>query len=205
MALQREHIVEEAMKMFVAEGIKSVRMDDIAQRLCVSKRTLYEMFGDKETLLYEAMERYGTVSEDCHAELVAQAGDVLEEIFVVLKHVMASSSDTRRMSDNLRKFYPAVWEKLVEAGNVRSRDNLRDKLMRGIDDGLFRDDFNIDLAISMLHYTATVLMARSEIMIPAGMTEERACEQILGCFFRGLATPKGQQLIEAYVQRYQLL
>ncbi len=40
------------MEMFRSQGIKSVRMDDIAQQLGVSKRTLYELFGDKETLLF---------------------------------------------------------------------------------------------------------------------------------------------------------
>lgn len=53
---QKERIIEQAMQMFVTQGIKSVRMDDIAQQLGVSKRTLYELFGDKEGLLYLAME-----------------------------------------------------------------------------------------------------------------------------------------------------
>ena len=48
---QKERIIEQAMQMFVAQGIRSVRMDDIAQQLGVSKRALYELFGDKEGLL----------------------------------------------------------------------------------------------------------------------------------------------------------
>ena len=47
----KERIVEQTMEMFVTQGIKSVRMDDIARQLSISKRTLYEMFGDKEELL----------------------------------------------------------------------------------------------------------------------------------------------------------
>ena len=38
--------------MFVEQGIKSVRMDDIASAVGVSKRTLYEMFESKDELLY---------------------------------------------------------------------------------------------------------------------------------------------------------
>ena len=55
---QKERIVAQAMQMFVSQGIKAVRMDDIAQQLGVSKRTLYELFGDKESLLYLAMEHF---------------------------------------------------------------------------------------------------------------------------------------------------
>ena len=60
---QKERIIEQAMQMFVTQGIKSVRMDDIAQQLGVSKRTLYELFGDKEGLLYLAMP--ATCSKRC--------------------------------------------------------------------------------------------------------------------------------------------
>ena len=50
----KEHIAQRALQMFSARGFKAVRMDDIAQQLGVSKRSLYELFGDKEGLLYEA-------------------------------------------------------------------------------------------------------------------------------------------------------
>ena len=43
---QKGRIIDQAMQMFVSQGIKSVRMDDISQQLGVSKRTLYEMCGD---------------------------------------------------------------------------------------------------------------------------------------------------------------
>lgn len=55
---QKERIVEQAMRMFATQGIKAVRMDDIARQLGVSKRTLYELFGDKEGLLYLALNCY---------------------------------------------------------------------------------------------------------------------------------------------------
>mgnify|MGYP000638518746 FL=1 len=56
--IQRDHIIDQAMEMFATQGIKAVRMDDIARSLGVSKRTLYEQFGDKQGLLLLAMNRY---------------------------------------------------------------------------------------------------------------------------------------------------
>ena len=51
---QKERIIEQTMRMLVAQGIKAVRMDDIAHQLSVSKRTLYELFGDKESQIGRA-------------------------------------------------------------------------------------------------------------------------------------------------------
>ena len=36
-------ILDTAMKMFAKNGIKAVRMDDIAHALNISKRTMYEL------------------------------------------------------------------------------------------------------------------------------------------------------------------
>ena len=51
----RQLILETAMSEFKAKGIKRVRMDDIAHQLGISKRTLYEVFSNKEQLLLEGV------------------------------------------------------------------------------------------------------------------------------------------------------
>ena len=146
---QKERIIDQAMHMFVSQGIKSVRMDDIAQQLGVSKRTLYEMFGDK-------------------------------------------------------KFYPAVHDKLMREGMVKNRTSLRSMLEQGIEAGLFVNNFNIDLSISVLYYTASAIVTRRELMLPDGMSEREAFVQIISNFFRGISTAKGLQLIDDNLKRYRL-
>lgn len=60
----RERIVETAMNAFTSHGIKSITMDDIAASLGISKRTLYEVFSDKESLLKEGILRYKRIGSD---------------------------------------------------------------------------------------------------------------------------------------------
>ena len=201
---QKERIIDQAMHMFVSQGIKSVRMDDIAQQLGVSKRTLYEMFGDKEGLLYLAMERYSERNRQRWNELTADAHDVLEAMFMVLAQVMDKAEVSSRMMDNLKKFYPAVHDKLTREGMEKNRRSLRGMLDQGIVDGLFVDNINIDLAISVLYYTASALVARKELMLPAGMTEREAFVQIISNFFRGISTAKGLRMIDDNLKRYEL-
>lgn len=109
-----------------------------------------------------------------------------------------------RMMDNLKKFYPAVHDKLTREGMEKNRRSLRGMLDQGIVDGLFVDNINIDLAISVLYYTASALVARKELMLPAGMTEREAFVQIISNFFRGISTAKGLRLIDDNLKRYEL-
>jgi len=201
---QKERIIDQAMQMFATQGIKSVRMDDIAQHLGVSKRTLYELFGDKEGLLYLAMERYFQRDRQRWTELTANARNVLEAMFMVLAQVMDKAEVSSRMMDNLKKFYPAVHDKLTREGMEKNRRSLRGMLDQGIVDGLFVDNINIDLAISVLYYTASALVARKELMLPAGMTEREAFVQIISNFFRGISTAKGLRMIDDNLKRYEL-
>ena len=198
---QKERIIDQAMHMFVSQGIKSVRMDDIAQQLGVSKRTLYEMFGDKEGLLYLAMERYSERNRQRWNELTADARNVLEAMFMVLGEVMDNAEVSRRMMDNLRK---SVHDKLMREGMVKNRTSLRSMLEQGVGDGLFVNNFNIDLSISVLYYTASAIVTRRELMLPDGMSEREAFVQIISNFFRGISTAKGLQLIDDNLKRYKL-
>ena len=68
----RERIIDTAVEAFSAHGIKSITMDDIATSLGISKRTLYEVFSDKETLLEECItegQKEGMNFEECTCHL----------------------------------------------------------------------------------------------------------------------------------------
>lgn len=200
---QRERIIEQAMRMFVTQGIKSVRMDDIAQQLGVSKRTLYELFGDKEGLLYLAMTCYFEQNRERWTALCSDARNVLESMFMVLGSVMDHADTTGRLMDNLRKFYPAVHDKLTREGTEKNRLEFRRMLTQGIAEGLFIDRINIDLGINVLYYTASALVTRKDLVLPEGISEREAFVQIISNFFRGISTARGLQLVDDYLERYE--
>ena len=52
---QKERVIAHVAEMIKQMGVRSIRMDDVASSLGMSKRTLYEMFGDKEDLLFESI------------------------------------------------------------------------------------------------------------------------------------------------------
>jgi AcrR family transcriptional regulator len=47
----RQRIIEEASLMFRTYGIRAVTMDMLANQMGMSKRTIYEIFSDKDELL----------------------------------------------------------------------------------------------------------------------------------------------------------
>ena len=69
----KEHIVLAAAKAFAQKGVKTVRMDDIATGLSISKRTLYELFHDKEDLLLDVMKLHREEMQEYMTQVASKA------------------------------------------------------------------------------------------------------------------------------------
>lgn len=198
---QKERIVEHAMQMFAAQGIKSVRMDDIASQLGVSKRTLYELFGDKEQLLYLAIVRFFAHNRARWRAYAETTDNVIEHFFFVQNDMLEQGETASRMLGNLKKFYPEVYARLLHEGTAKNREEMRAMLLRGIGEGLFEERLNIELAIELFYYMASAF-PRRELPIPEGMNAREAFIRVASTFFRGISTPKGVQLVDTCTERY---
>lgn len=200
---QKEHIVAQAAEMFATYGIKAVRMDDIAHELGVSKRTLYELFGDKEELLYQAMMQLFTSKREEHNRIAKGAKDILEAMFMVLNKITENAAVQDRLTQNLKKFYPKVFERVMNEGIEKNHQGMKFLIEEGIREGFFVEWMNIDLTISIFYAAGYSLKVKEQrLSIPKEMSERAAFMQVVTTLFRGISTPKGQELIDRYAQKY---
>ncbi|MBP3534110.1 MAG: TetR/AcrR family transcriptional regulator [Alistipes sp.] len=202
---QRERIIEQTARMFVELGIKSIRMDDIAHTLGISKRTLYEMFTDKEELIYLCMKYLMDEQLRMVAETTADCDDKLEALFNGFKLMLDGGERHHRMMTNLQKFYPAVFDR-IRVEHIRGGvSRLREVILSYIDFGLINSNINVDLSITIFYYTATgVFGQRNNIILPEGVTEKGAFMYTIVNFFRGIATEEGVRQIDRLVKEKKL-
>lgn len=196
--IQKEHIVEQAAKMFALQGIKSVRMDDIATELSISKRTLYALFGDKEELIYLSLLYWLDHQREEHLRIMESSENELEALFRILKGSRNDSAIGQRMESNLKKFYPAVHDRISAEGWERSRQGLKNILARGIEKGIFRADINIDLTINIFSTVGCTILQRGNVLIPENLNNEEAVMEVISILFRGIASAKGLEIIEKH-------
>lgn len=191
--------------MFVELGIKSIRMDDIAHTLGISKRTLYEMFTDKEELIYLCMKYLMDEQLRMVAETTAACDDKLEALFNGFKLMLDGGERHHRMMTNLQKFYPAVFDR-IRVEHIRGGvSRLREVILSYIDFGLINSNINVDLSITIFYYTATgVFGQRNNIILPEGVTEKGAFMYTIVNFFRGIVTEEGVRQIDRLVKEKKL-
>ena len=198
----REQIIKRASEMIVELGIKSLRVDDLAQDLAMSKRTLYEIFADKQELLYHSIKYlFNQEAEQVMASVDMKSGGIpaLFEIF----DMMAKTGNVRqRIMENLRKFYPELFERIMTENRDYGLALLRARLNQLIEEGLVSEKVNVDLSVTMFYYTSMGLMRRQgQLILPEGVTEADAFRYTIVNFFRGIATLKGVEQIDEYLAR----
>lgn len=198
--MTKEMIIEQAAKMFAEQGIKSIRMDDIAKTLGVSKRTLYEMFEDKEELLYLSI-RYMQQQRMAKVEAkLRENTDSLIYLFESIEMMMGNRELHRRISNNLSKFYPTTFERVRKESEERSGKVLYSLIEHYIDCGLIVPTVDVRLSVTILYYTTTTIISTADNMsLPDGVTLEDAMAYTIINFFRGIATIKGVQQIDDYL------
>ncbi len=198
----REQIIKRASEMIVELGIKSLRVDDLAQDLAMSKRTLYEIFADKQELLYHSIKYlFNQEAEQVLASVDTKSGGIpaLFEMF----DLMAQRGNVRqRIMENLRKFYPELFERIMTENRDYGLAMLRARLNQLIKEGLVAKTVNVDLSVTMFYYTSMGLMRRQgQLVLPEGVTEADAFRYTIVNFFRGIATLKGVEQIDEYLAR----
>lgn len=184
--------------MFVTQGIKSVRMDDVAQTCGVSKRTLYEMFGDKEELIYLCISKYLREQHRKVHDISKLTQNRLEAVLVGFIEMTQYSESNNRLISTLMRFYPSVFERLQSDVNIDGTRRFKESIQKCVDEGYLDGGFNLDLAITLLYYTAMGVVVRRDIAFPAGVSVRDAFMHVVVCFFRGIATEKGLHVIDDF-------
>lgn len=197
---KREMVVRRAAEMITELGVKSLRVDDLASDLGISKRTLYEMFGDKEELLYHSIKYlFQKEEEDVRASIVGLRKGI-PMLFDMFDAMSKRGATRKRVMENLAKFYPGLYERVMTENRDNGLAQLRDKLNSLVAEGLISERVDIDLSITMFYYISMGLLRNhGRLVLPNGLTEREAIRYTVVNFFRGIATLKGVAQIDEYL------
>ncbi len=149
----KDKIITKATDMFLKLGFKSVTMDDIACEMCISKKTIYKYFSNKEILIEEGTEIVHQKIYKIMDEIVAKNYNAIEENFEIRKMFkeMFKSTDTSPLYQ-LKKHYPEIHIKVIENKMEDCKKMFSQNIVKGIYQGLYRENVKIETAVKF-YYT----------------------------------------------------
>lgn len=180
-------ILVTAMSLFKREGIKRVKMDDIAQALSISKRTLYETYENKEQLLCEGVIYEHQLRQEQLRQFTEQAENEIEMVMEFIRQEIVLLGGVNPLFFSELAKYERVVELLNEEHEQKRLHSMK-FVKRGVEKGYFRSDINYDIVTKMSDAVVQhVMMTR--------MYEEYPLSEIfrnhVDILFRGICTDKG--------------
>ncbi len=204
-AQQRAGVISQARQMIVKMGVKALRMDDVAQATRTSKRTLYETFGDKEELLFLAVQEHFSEFETRNAQAAVDAPNILVAMMIVMDEIRRNAEVNWQIRIALKRFYPNVSERLWNDKQDAKRKIVARSIREGIREGYIEKRINVELTMNMFSYISVGVTENNEmISIPSELNVEDAFQEVLINYMRGISTPKGIAAIDDYIAKKQI-
>ncbi|MCU0394414.1 MAG: TetR/AcrR family transcriptional regulator [Chitinophagaceae bacterium] len=196
-------ILVKSFEQFKKYGIRSVTMDDVAAQCGISKKTLYQHFADKDTLVGTIMDHMIHKSEEQCCRYQHQSDNAIHEIFqslVMLREMFEGVNPV--MIYDLHKYHQAAYKKLDDHKQRFLCDITRKNLERGIAEGLFRPEINVEI-ITLLHLQHIAITFEQESFPRQKFSLLELQMEVMLHYVYGIATARGVKMIEKY--RKQLL
>lgn len=194
----KSHIIEVAKKAFHKQGIKNVTMDDISHKLSMSKRTLYQLFADKEDLLLACVKEEEKRTHQLMSDFAKKANNVLDLLlknFAFRLKILETASP--QFINDLSKF-PRVVAYLDERREAH-RKLVVDFLQKGVEQGYFQEGLNFDIIYNIV--SSPIDLVTGQMFSRSTPTE--IFLNYVFVYFRGCATPKGTAMMDEFLKEYK--
>lgn len=194
----RRRVVALAREAFVEEGVKGVTMDSIAHRLNMSKRTIYQLFTDKEDLLLTCIKAQREEERARLHEEMKHTASVLDLILLEFDSILSRLNERAfQFFEEIERFHRVrayfEEERAIDAAAAI------DFFKRGITQGLFRPEVNFDIIYPMIYHQMEYVV-RSKSFDSTKRSEVFLNTVIIT--LRGCTTPLGASKMDSYISRW---
>lgn len=199
----RERIAAKAEELYMQYGIRSVSMDDIANNLGMSKKTVYQYFSDKDELVDAVVETHiNRIQTDCDRCRV-EAKNAVEEIFITIDRIMSEFNNMNPMLlHDLQKFHFRAYQRFRDHKDKFLLQMVKNNIEWGVRDELYRPGLDVDV-LSKFRIESLMIPFNVAVFPPAKYNLARTSEIIIEHFIYGLASQKGHKLIQKYQDQRQ--
>ena len=198
--IMKEKIIQKATELFINLGFKSVTMDDIANEMGISKKTIYAHFDNKTELIKETtltLFNHITCGID---SICALDKNPIEELYEIKKFVMLQLKNEKSSPQyQLQKYYPEVHAAFKIKHFEKMCDCTMTNLERGVEQGLYRD--NIDIEFISRIYFVGVHGIKDDALFPINkFPKVQLFEDFLEYHLRGIVTKTGLKTLNQFIK-----
>eukprot|EP01093_Parvamoeba_rugata_P013804 TRINITY_DN4312_c0_g1_i14.p1 TRINITY_DN4312_c0_g1~~TRINITY_DN4312_c0_g1_i14.p1 ORF type:complete len:202 (+),score=37.94 TRINITY_DN4312_c0_g1_i14:2933-3538(+) len=199
----KEKIRDTASQLFLERGFKSITMDDIANEIGMSKKTIYSEYSNKTSLVEDCvMNKFCNLSDGIDL-IIAMDKNAIEELYEIKKYVMSHLNDEKSSPQyQLMKYYPKIHKNLKLMQFDKMHNCVLSNVERGLEQGLFRDNIEPEF-VARIYFTGMNSIKDQNIFPLNRFPISNLMDSFLEYHLRGIVTPKGKAILNKIINSNQ--
>jgi AcrR family transcriptional regulator len=199
----KDRILIQAQQLFAKKGIRAITMDDLANYLGISKKTIYVNFKDKNELIINCIKANMVTQTKMDDQIINDTPNCLIALIDFIKQNITSvKSVNPRYYQDLEKYYPEIWESKIKEYNTYHFNRIYELLKKGVDNKVFRDDIDVEVVATNIQNIF------KSVCSPMDYPKQKfslnsVFENTLVNYIGGIVSDKGLEYLESYRVNYE--
>lgn len=199
----KEKILHKATDMFLNYGFKSITMDDIANKMGISKKTIYAHYRNKASLVEDSTMHLFHIISNGIDHICDLQKNPIEELYEIKKFVMMHLKDEKSSPQyQLQKYYPKVYNVLRHKQYEVMQECVVLNIKKGIALGIYRKNLNIEF-VSRIYFSGVNSIKDQKFFPLEDFPISTLMDDYLEYHLRGIVTPTGRKVLNTIINSNQ--
>ena len=193
---EKEKIIKSAQALFLKQGFAKTSMDDIAQTLQMSKKTIYKFFPSKNVLLEQTVIVFMELNNQQMQTIINSNENAVVKaykLFNFIGHIILQVSN--RFLLDLQNYNQDLWKLIDKLRMKYLKENLKKIIEQGKREGYFIDESSFIIINSFISTIRGIV--NPEIMLVKNISVERAFSVSVKILMNGILTSKGKRVFKS--------
>lgn len=190
----KNRILEAAKENFFSNGFSKTTMEELAQSMGMSKKTIYKFFSSKDEIVKEiTREKLYTINAQCECFRSDNSVEFIERIKMTINYL---TTEMQKMKPqfylDVQRTLPDLWKEVDTFRNEKIMNDFGLMVKQGVDLGIFRNDVNVQLFV-LMYATAMRSIINPEVLSHLPVNISQAYQAAVTIFFEGMMTDEGRK------------
>jgi len=190
----QNQVLAAGREILLSEGLRAITTNEIARRARVSKKTLYQLFPNKDALVEAVVVSFMEENLGRWDVILERAGSAMDRILASLEFVSQFMPQIQsQLIDQVETVAPQLWE-TIDAIRVQRLQRLKALMEEAQAEGFLHADVDPDHWILLLTGTIRSVVT-PRVLLRTGIPLMGLLQSVKTIYYDGLLTEKGRRYI----------
>ncbi len=189
----KSRILETAKENFFNNGFSKTTMEEFAQSMGMSKKTIYKFFPSKDDLIREIThEKLHAIHSQCESIRNDESIEFVDRIKLTINFLTSRMQEMKPLfALDIQRTMPELWKEVEDFRNEKVKNDFALMITKGVELGIFRKDVNVQVFVLM--YTSAMRgIINPEVLSQLPINLSQAYQAAVTVFFEGMMTDEGR-------------